>query len=348
MILSVRLKCTDNSVISVCMTAADISPALRTLFADLTQQVATAPPAGTVYRRTRDGVEYIYAKVPVGTDRVDRFIGKAGDAQAEIEANRLQQGMALARERRRLVSMLRHNGFAGPDRTLGAALDALAQAGLFEGGAVLVGTAAYLVSEGVTGSRLPASLSMTGDLDLATASLELTAAPPEALADILRRADRSFEPVMPLNPKQPAARFRNAEGYLVDLVTPMRRRDQPAPAPLPALEAGAMPLQHMAWLIADPVRTVALWGAGVPVTVPQPAKYAVHKLILAQKREAADRLKRTKDLAQGQAMIEALLRHDPFGLEDTIAEARAQGDKGWARPLNRSLREVDLTEVLDF
>jgi hypothetical protein len=329
------------------MRSPDIPPSLRTLFADLTQQVATAPPAGTVYRRTRDGIEYAYAKIPAGTERIDRFIGKAGDADVEAEAERLRRGMALAGERRRLVSTLRRNGFAGPDRTLGAALDALAQAGLFAAGAVLVGTAAYLVSEGVVGSRLPAPTLMTGDLDLATASLALTAEPPDALLNILRRADRTFEAVMPLDPKRPPARFRNAEGYLVDLITPTRRRDQPAAAPVPALEAGAMPLQHIAWLIADPVPTVALWGAGVPVAIPQPAKYAIHKLILAQKRDPGSRLKRAKDLAQGKALVEALLRHDRFALEDAITEARALGAKGWAIPLGRSLDEVGLAEALN-
>jgi hypothetical protein len=187
---------------------------------------------------------------------------------------------------------------------------------------------------------------MTGDLDLATASLALTAEPPETLLNILRRADRTFEAVMPLDPKRPPARFRNAEGYLVDLITPTRRRDQATPAPVPALEAGAVPLQHIAWLIADPVPTVALWGAGVPVTIPQPARYAVHKLILAQKRDPGSRLKRAKDLAQAKALVEALLQHDPFALEDTVAEARAQGEKGWAIPLARSLDELGLADSL--
>jgi hypothetical protein len=326
------------------MRTTDISPALRTLFADLTQQVATAPPAGSVYRKTRDDSEYLYAKVPVGTDRVDRFLGKAGDPRAEAQAARYQQGMTLAAERRRLVSTLRRNGFASPDRTLGAALDALAHAGLFQAGAVLIGTAAYMVSEGVVGRRLPAPTLMTGDLDLATASLALSAEPPESLASILRRADPTFEAVMPLDPKKPPARFRNAEGYLVDLITPTRRRDQPAPTPVPKLQAAAMPLQHIAWLIEDPIPTVALWGSGVPVSVPQPSRYAVHKLILAQKR-TSDRLKRAKDLAQGRALVEALLRHDRFALEDAIHDAISQGKAGWADPLARSLEEVGLTNA---
>lgn len=330
------------------MTRKDISPALRTLFADLSQQVATAPPAGTVYRRTREGIEYLYAKIPVGNDRVDRFIGKTGDSNAEAEAERLQRGMALASERRRLVSTLRRNGFAVPDRTLGATLDALAHAGLFTAGAVLVGTAAYLVSEGVVGSHLPAPALMTGDLDLATASLALSAEPPESLATILRRADPSFEAVMPLDPRRPPARFRNAQGYLVDLITSTRQRDEAAPAALRALDAGAMPLQHVAWLIADPVPTIALWGAGVPVTIPQPAKYATHKLILAQKRDPGSRLKRAKDLAQAKSLIEALLQHDRYALLDALAEARRKGPRGWGAPIDRSLEELGLSGILSL
>ncbi|MCR5879446.1 hypothetical protein [Phenylobacterium sp. J367] len=128
------------------MTPFALSPAIQTLVSDLQQQVATAPQAGSVYRRTRDGTEYIYAKVPVGAARIDRFIGKAGDPDAEAAAASLQQGAALAAERRRLVSILRGEGLPVPDRTMGAILDALAHAGLFAAGGVLVGTGAYLVS----------------------------------------------------------------------------------------------------------------------------------------------------------------------------------------------------------
>jgi hypothetical protein len=322
-----------------------IPPTLQTVFADLTQQVATAPPAGSVYRRTRDGIEYLYAKVPVGNDRLDRFIGKAGEPDAEAEAAALQTGMRLATERRRLVSTLRRNGFAGPDRTLGTALDAVSQAGLFSAGAVLVGTAAYMVSEGLVGCHLPAPSLMTGDLDIAAASLAMTADPPEPMENILRRADPSFEPIMTLDTKGYPWRFRNAQGYLVELITPVRTRDHANPARLPKLEASAMGLQHLAWLIQDAVPTVALWGAGIAVTVPQPARYAVHKLIIAQKRDPASRLKRAKDLMQAKALVDALRDSDRFALEDAMGEAREQGERGWAMPIRRSLQELGLGET---
>ncbi|WP_369062032.1 GSU2403 family nucleotidyltransferase fold protein [Caulobacter sp. 73W] len=320
-----------------------ISPSLTTLFAELLQQVETAPEAGSVYRRISDSGEYLYAKVKVGSGRIDRFVGKAGDPAAELQANALTAGAQLAKERRKLVGMLKGQGrLAAPDRTMGLILDVLAQAGLFKSGAVLVGTAAYLVSEPLVGHRLPSPTLMTGDLDLATATVAICSTPPERLEDILRRADDTFEGIPQVDPKAPPSRYRNSAGYLVDLLTPTRTRDDTNPVRLRGLDAGAAPLQYLAWLIADAVPAVALSGPGILVQVPQPARFAVHKLILAQRRDAANRIKRTKDLQQAKAIIQALRAQDPYGLEDALADAFAQGETGWAQPIKRSLQELGL------
>lgn len=319
-----------------------LTPSVLTLYAELLQQLETAPEAGSVYRRTTEHGEYIYAKVPVGAERIDRFIGKAGDPQAEAKALSLQQGRALASERRSLIAMLRKARLATPDRPMGTILDALSQAGLFQAGAVLVGTAAFLISEPLVGRRLPSPTLMTGDVDVAAASLALASNPPERFEEILHRADPTFTGVPQLDPQAPSSRYRSASGYLVDVLTPVRTRDDINPVALRQLDAGAAPLPHLAWLIQDSVQAVALWGSGVLVRIPQPARFAVHKLILAQRRDSANRIKRTKDLAQARALIEALLVHDRFALEDALADARAQGRKGWAEPIARSLIEADI------
>ena len=197
--------------------------------------------------------------------------------------------MAQAKKRRSLVSMLKRHRLASPIRILGEALGTIAETGLFSNGAVLVGTAAYMLYEPLVGHRLPAPTLMTGDLDLATASLALTADPPETMEAILRRADDSFTSIPQLDPRAPPSRFRNKDGFLVDLIALTRNRSDKNPVPLPALDAGAAPLQHLAWLIDDPVPAVALWGAGILVNVPQPARFAVHKLILAHRRDPANR-----------------------------------------------------------
>ena len=310
------------------------------MFADLQQQVATTPSAGSVYKVKRVGVEYLQAKISVAGRRYDVALGRADGPDVATRATLLRRGMVQSRQRRALVAMLKRGGLADPGAVVGATLDAIAYAGLFRGGAVLVGTVAYLMMEPHIGTRLTAPTLMTGDLDLATATLALSADPPTDMKSILGRADPTFEGVLQLDPRRPASRFRNATGFLVDLVTPVRHRDDENPVPLPALNAGAAPLQHLGWLIADPLETVALWGAGVAVRIPQPARFAVHKLILAQRRAGGNAVKRTKDLAQAKALIDALERHSPFALEDALADAREQGRVGWSDLIDRSLAEI--------
>ena len=158
---------------------------------------------------------------------------------------------------------------------------------------------------------------------------------------ILRRADPTFASVPGLDGRAPPSRFRNRAGFVVDLLTPRLRRSDKNPLPLPRLAAGAVPMQQLDWLMTDPVRAIALHGAGVPVSVPQPARYAVHKLLVAQKRDAGELPKRRKDLLQAQALIDGLRVSAPFALEDALADARGRGRDGWAKPIERSLFEIE-------
>jgi len=317
-----------------------IPSTFRTLFADLEQKARNAPLAGSVYERDRDGVLYAYAKIPVGSTRVDTFIGKSDDPLTAQQTEELRRGMETRRENRKIVSLLKSAGFANFDPAMGAILDSIAHARLFREGAVLVGTAAYTASEAHVGSFLPEPTIMTGDLDLATANLAISAEPPEPMIAILRRADPTFEPVMQIDPRKPPSRFRNRQGYFVDIVTPTRRNTDTNPIPLKELDAGAAPLQQLDWLIENPVPTVALWDHGIPINIPQPARLAVHKLILAQNRGPTDRVKRQKDLSQADALMTALYSTDPFGMEEALNDARQRGKRGWAEKIDRSLAEL--------
>jgi hypothetical protein len=63
----------------------------------------------------------------------------------------------------------------------------------------------------------------------------------------------------------------------------------------------------MDFLIDGPVRAVLLHKAGIAVTSPNPARFAIHKLALSQARRAAgDLTKHRKDLAQASELIQAL------------------------------------------
>jgi hypothetical protein len=196
----------------------------------------------------------------------------------------------------------------------------------------------------------------TQDLDFATASLAITPGPEiseaiskdedtRSLEDILRVADASFRPLPSLRKRAPPSRFRAASGFVVEVVVPLRRRSDPDPVPLPGLSAAGIPLQHLSWLIRQPDRAVALFGAGVPVRVPQPARFAAHKLILAQKR-GADSIKRQKDLAQAAALIAALEQSEPHAFTDTAQDAASRGKQGWRIPIERSLHEIGRADLI--
>jgi hypothetical protein len=315
---------------------------IQTLYADLQQQVEIASrDEATVVATVIGGVRYLRLQRWVGARRTIEHLGRADDAEVIARAEAAKAEMARRQERRRLVSTLRRL-IPGPTATLGKVLDTVAHAGLFRRGAVLVGTAAYQCYPPLLGAILPSATIMTQDPDLATADLALDGEiEGDSMLAILRRADPSFGALPGLDPKAPPARFRNVESFIVDLLTPQRRRSDRNPMPLKALGAGAIPLQQLDCLIAEPVVAVALHGAGVAVALPRPARFAVHKLILAQKRGAHELAKSRKDLAQAAAVLAALREVAPFALADALDEARAMGRDGWARPIERSLSQIE-------
>lgn len=52
---------------------------------------------------------------------------------------------------------------------------------------------------------------------------------------------------------------------------------------LPALGVNARALHHLNYLISDPIQAVALYRNGILVQIPRPEKFAIHKLIVADR-----------------------------------------------------------------
>ncbi len=318
-----------------------ISLSLLTLYAELAQQVASAAEDGTVVTTNIKGIAYLRLQRWVGSSRTIQHLGRADDPEVQERAAAAAREMQRRQERRRLVSLLARE-IPTPLPMLAKVLDAMQSAGLFRRGAVLVGTAAYQCYPPIIGYRLDAASLMTQDADLATADLAISGEDAgESMLSILQRADPDFASVPGLDSRAPPARFRNRRGFVVDLLTPQRRRTDANPMPLAGLSAGAVPLQHLDWLMDNAIEAVVLHGAGVPVRIPEPARFAVHKLIVAQKRPASEIAKRTKDLVQAGQIMRALNETAPYALADALADARSRGRDGWARPIDRSLTEIE-------
>ncbi len=319
------------------------TPVIQTLYQELVQQLHSgSEKTGSVYRRLVKGIEYAYLKEPIGVVRRDVFLGRADDPAVQERVIKISEANEAAKQRRLIVRSLLSAKMPAPVSALGDVLDALSKSGLLKE-TVLVGTAAYQCYSPIVGSSLPLATLTTQDADLATASLALTSdTEGEPMEAILRRADPSFRSIPALRRNAPSSSFTSASGFLVDLLTPQLRREDPNPMPLTKLKAGAVPLQYLRWLMEQAVPAAALYGAGIALTVPAPARFAIHKLIVAQKR-ASDRGKRQKDLLQAKALIESLKTTDRWALTDALEDAYGQGGQGWRQPIERSLGELGLT-----
>ncbi len=304
---------------------------------------------GTVSSVTRGGRVYWYDSYRVGSDVRKRYIGP--------DSTELQQRLAMhdalkveRRERQenraRLVRLLRAEGFLSVDGTTGSLFAALSGAGLFRLGGTVVGTNAFRLYEGELGVRFAFDQSaMTNDIDIASferlsLALEDRVVPP--VGEIL--AGFAFEPVPSLDAGK-VWRWRQSRNELhVEFLTPSFREEEDL-RPLEAFGVNAQSLHFLNYLIADPVPAVALYRGGVLIQVPRVERYAVHKLIVANRRKGDDALKAQKDRMQAAFLIEVLAQDRPDDLAMAWQQARDNGLQ-WTKHMDTTLKSLPQTCVL--
>jgi hypothetical protein len=271
---------------------------------------------GSFSARTIKGRRYWYYN---GYDKLtggkyQKYVGPADDPGISGRVERFQSLKSDFRTRRQLVSALRGAGASAPEPFVAEVVNVLRKAGVFRLRCVLVGTVAYQCYGPMLGVILRPE--MTKDADFAQYhSVSVGIGEDEQLAPLaasLRGLDPTFHELAHRNDPARIVAFANKAGFQVEFLTPNRSKAeyQDHASTMPALgpHMGAQPLRYLDYLIRDPVRAVLLHGAGVPVTVPRPERYAVHKLIVAtQRRTDGDYgAKRDKDISQAGEITEAM------------------------------------------
>lgn len=200
---------------------------------------------------------------------------------------------------------------------------ALDDAGMLGAGIRVLGTNAIYAYEAVAGIRIDPGLTTTEDIDLLLDSRSsLTFVATEDVAErsvlrVLRRVDRSFQR------SQQTFRAVNRDGYLVDLIKPLRSppwtadRDKIGTDPD---DLTAAEIEGLSWHESAPsFEAVAIDERGEPLRIvaTDPRVWAAHKLWLS-KRQDRDPIKRQRDAAQAHAigqLVAEYLPHLPFALE---------------------------------
>jgi hypothetical protein len=322
----------------------EINLATQTIFAELAQRSLDAEfdafydERGNFGRKRIQSRLYWYYKRDVGGTKKFTYVGPVSDKAINERIKKFDSIKVNFRQRRQIVRALIAAGLPSPDTMTGELIEALWKAGFFRLRGVLVGTQAFQCYSGLLGARLSGTSLRTGDADLAqfydVSRLVQDSMPP--ILDVLQGVNPSFRPLPSVVRPYRAARFQTSAGYLVEFLTPNRgsQTNQGKPAVMPALGgAAATPLRYLDFLIRDPVRSVVLYKGGVPVWVPSPERYAIHKLIVAVVRRD-DPAKSTKDIFQAEQLIRICLSQRSYALFEAWVEATERGPT-WSLNLRR-------------
>ncbi|MBA1143349.1 nucleotidyltransferase family protein [Mesorhizobium neociceri] len=296
------------------------------------------------------GRRYWYFDVPnSGGNKTRTYVGPVDDPEITKRVENFKDLKADMRERRKLVSTLVREAYLPrPEGKTGDVVRALAEAGFFRLRGVLIGTVAYQCYPAVLGVRLPSTSMVTGDADFAqfhSISVAVDDKMPPVL-DTLKTVDPTFREIPHQADGRFTTKYSSRSGYKVEFLTPNTGSAdyESHPTPMPALGgASAQPLRFLDFLIHQPIRAVLLHGAGIPVNVPAPERYAIHKLIVASRRrtDKDGTAKSRKDKIQAATIMEAMIeQRQTEDLADAFMEASDRGP-AWKEAIRRSLSEID-------
>lgn len=298
---------------------------------------------GSVSERVESGRRYLFRQFyDSESKKAAEYIGHADDASSAARANEIRERIDDALALAKATQLLTRVGYVDVDARTQAVLVVLANAGVFRAGALLIGSHAYgaIVNDLGVGVATFA----TEDVDIARPAALQVADDVPSFEALLQRSRVPLSAIPGFDPREPSTSFAvpprlaGKRRLRVDLVAPASRNGAALVA-VPELEAHAIGLPHLRYLLEEPVETVVLGKASViPVRVPRPERLAWHKMLVSQLRsETSD--KRAKDISQAAVLIAVLAEDAP----DTLVEAWGalpKRSRAKARGALRMLREV--------
>lgn len=282
---------------------------VQTLYAELLEQTIHAEaevavlglPQGSFVSKAIKGGTYWYLQRMEGDRKRQVYLGKESPSllswMEEVRQARARSSADEA-QRTRLSSMLGAGGAVTEGPAVARVLQLLAESGVFRMGGILVGTQAFTVYGNMLGVRFDQQTLRTQDVDLAQdrgIGIALSQeTEPVNVERTLTGSGLGFFPVPALDARQPSTSYKiRGRELRVDFLTPLTG---------PEL---------LDYLIEGPAQAVVVAGSGVLVNVPDPARFALHKLWISERRPVSEQTKAVKDLRQAGDLLDVLLEDRP-------------------------------------
>jgi len=301
---------------------------------------------GSFVSKTVKGAKYWYFQyTDISGDVRQIYVGPESAAVTElVERSSREARKSLAEPIERLARSAIALGNAAIIPRHLRVIRRLAEYGFFRAGGVLIGTHAFLAYGNMFGVAWSAA-DRTQDVDFAHAGKNVALALPANIEVDAHAAVDSLK--MGFIPLADVA-AKSGGGYVVpkdpdfrlDFVTTLHRGGK-EPYEHPKLKLTLQPLKFMELSLEDITQGALLADSGaILVNLPDPARFALHKMIVAPERPRAFATKARKDLEQAAALIEMLRDRRPADLDAVWADLISRGP-GWRGRARDGLAALD-------
>jgi hypothetical protein len=292
-------------------------------------EVLVGTPGSVTLRENAAGTKfYVRQYYDHEGRKKDQYIaGQRDSAETQSRLEDWKKRIEEAKELLKVIRLLAREGYLALTPKHFAAIAPLATHGIFQAGAVLVGTHAFEVIVNRLGIR--ATAFATEDVDVARPrKLALKEPPRGGLLDLLRESGIDFVEVPGLGRKDPPTSFKEKgrSRFTFDLLVPTSGDEIEIHA-VPELRAHATALPYFRYLLGETQTGAAISNHGVAaVRVPVAERFALSKLIVAQLRKGRPE-KSLKDLRQAATLIAALGEIHPGALETAFKKTPVSSRK---------------------
>jgi hypothetical protein len=297
---------------------------LQTSFSEVKRQASEQPfllvgTPGSVSVREVKGSSFYYRQFYDAEGKKSAgYLGPLGNPETESRASAVRGQIALSNALIRDTRLLTQQGYVRVDARTCAVLAALANRGLFRGGAVLVGSHAYGALLNELGVRAPAF--STEDVDVARGDPLEIAPGDDDFERMLAGSTVPLHPVPGLGRNAPSTSYKppGADRFRVDLLTPTAGKEVTTKR-IPELKAHATALPFLRYVLTDPLEGIVIGREGIiPVRVPKPEAFVWHKMLVSQLRTTTSE-KKGKDILQAAVLFAVLAEDAPEALESAFA-----------------------------
>lgn len=314
----------------------------------LTQCLHGAAPSGhglSFVSKQLGGAKHWYLQVTIGSRKTQHYLGPDTPQVLALINNEKELWKNAEPEhalRESLVAMLISGGALSVTAMESRVFELLERAGVFLAGGVVVGSHAFGLYANMLGVKWQMETTRTQDVDIASDYRVVIGVPNTRvnLREALIASDLGFIEVPALDRKSPSTKFRiRGQPLSVDVLTPMLGKTSTKPIPIAALNTFAEPMRFLDYLIAEAQPGVIVARAGILVNVPAPARFALHKLVIAGRRVAAFQTKSHKDIRQADQLINLLAQQRPGDIRQAW-EAAMQQPKSFIVEMHRGLKKL--------